>query len=111
MASEVKRLINAEMKTAPAKDYLVDLEMPGNDYFEREEVKRELERVLAQKEPPAYSLQRYEQVEEPARKDDLEAWEKAVEQSHRNLPNSEARLVNLELMKMYGEEQWKERIK
>lgn len=51
---------------------------------------RELERVQNE-ERVVFSNEKYEQVEEPQKKDDLEAWEAVVEQARRNLPNSEAR--------------------
>lgn len=102
MRDEVNRLIAAERRHMPSKDYLKDLAIP-NVSFSSPLLQSEWERVSRGRALPALDTSRY-MLETPtgSAKNDVEAWTAAVNNAAAQLQQQSLRLMNLELLLKYG---------
>eukprot|EP00731_Ephydatia_muelleri_P033482 Em0030g39a len=102
------RLVEEETRRyKPTKNYLEHLSALKST-FETPIVKAEFDRISARQPMELLSMKRYE-LPQPgtAQKNDLAAWQEAVDNSMAQLEHQVGRITNLELLSQYSVNEWK----
>jgi len=107
VAEEVKKLIDQEMGTFEAKDYLAALPLQTFPYLETEAMQAEFARIEARMPFRGIDVEHYT-VTEPkgALAKDAAAWRKATQAAEMQLEHNRLRLVNLEMLERWGNKAW-----
>ena len=101
-------LLEEEMKRyRPTKNYLEAYPLQIRS-FESPLMKAEMERIAQHQPMEMLSMRRYE-LPQPsaAQKNDVSAWQEAVDNSMAQLEHQAGRIVNLELLGQYGSNAWR----
>jgi pre-mRNA-splicing factor SPF27 len=101
-------MIEEEMRRyKPAKNYLESLPLRMKA-FETSILKAEMERIALRQPMEMLSMHRYElPAPSAAQKNDVVAWQEAVENSMAQLEHQALRIINLELLSQYGSAAWR----
>lgn len=106
---QVNHMVEEEMKTFEAQDYLAHIQMPEFKLEDSIILKNEFERMRQGRELNALHQERY-QVLDPTREQAkvLPAWHRVVDNAKTRLSEQDENSINLQLCKDFGVEAWKQ---
>ena len=108
MKAQVDALVEAEMRTFKPKDYLAKFPVYEPSFDDHPLLLAEWLRVSDGQPMPKMDTTRYQLNPPPdGQQNDLEAWQRAVENAQAQLEHQMTRLGNLELLQQYGANQWR----